>query len=317
MTTTAVTLTRANTSLGVAVGATVTIVASATTGPIGATGATGATGPEGGTTTLTTKGDILTRDASALARQGVGTNGYFLKADSTQTTGLVWATIPSVSILDDVGDVVITSAASNDILKWNGTNWVNDSTLLPLKADLASPTFTGTPTLPTGTIATTQTAANSTTAVATTAFVTTADNLKANIASPTFTGVPAAPLATTATNTTQLATTSFVQQEITALIGGAPAALNTLTELAAAINNDASYATTLTTALALKAPLASPTFTGTPTLPTGTIATTQSPGNNTTAVATTAFVTAGIAALTTDPMNNSKFSAVVLMDVGV
>jgi hypothetical protein len=40
------------------------------------------------------------------------------------------------------------------------------------------------------------------------------------------------------------------------------------------------------------APLASPTFTGTPTLPTGTIATTQSPGDNTTALASTAFVTA-------------------------
>lgn len=41
-----------------------------------------------------------------------------------------------------------------------------------------------------------------------------------------------------------------------------------------------------------KADLASPTFTGTPTLPTGTIATTQSPGDNTTKVATTAFVIA-------------------------
>ena len=38
------------------------------------------------------------------------------------------------------------------------------------------------------------------------------------------------------------------------------------------------------------APLNSPTFTGTPTLPTGTIAVTQSPGNNSTAVATTAYV---------------------------
>ena len=48
-----------------------------------------------------------------------------------------------------------------------------------------------------------------------------------------------------------------------------------------------------------KADLASPTFTGTPTLPTGTIATTQSPGNNTTAVATTAFVTAAVPAFAT------------------
>lgn len=60
-------------------------------------------------------------------------------------------------------------------------------------AKLASPTFTGTPTLPTGTIAVTQSAGNSTTAVATTAFVTTADNLKAPLANPTFTGTVSIP----------------------------------------------------------------------------------------------------------------------------
>ena len=49
------------------------------------------------------------------------------------------------------------------------------------------------------------------------------------------------------------------------------------------------------TAVATKADLVSPTFTGTPTLPTGTIATTQSSGNNTTAIATTAFVQAALA----------------------
>jgi len=51
------------------------------------------------------------------------------------------------------------------------------------------------------------------------------------------------------------------------------------------------------TAIATKADLASPTFTGTPTLPTGTIATTQSSGNSTTAIATTAFVQAAFALL--------------------
>jgi hypothetical protein len=44
------------------------------------------------------------------------------------------------------------------------------------------------------------------------------------------------------------------------------------------------------------ADLASPTFTGTPSLPTGTIGVTQSAGNNTTALATTAFVTAAVPA---------------------
>jgi hypothetical protein len=42
------------------------------------------------------------------------------------------------------------------------------------------------------------------------------------------------------------------------------------------------------------APLASPAFTGTPSLPTGTTAITQTAGNSTTAVATTAFVTAAL-----------------------
>jgi hypothetical protein len=47
------------------------------------------------------------------------------------------------------------------------------------------------------------------------------------------------------------------------LVNSAPALLNTLNELAAAINDDANYTTTITTALGTKAPLASPTFTGT------------------------------------------------------
>ena len=53
----------------------------------------------------------------------------------------------------------------------------------------------------------------------------------------------------------------------------------------------------IATAVATKADVASPTFTGTPTLPTGTVATTQSSGNSSTAIATTAFVQAAIALL--------------------
>jgi len=45
-------------------------------------------------------------------------------------------------------------------------------------------------------------------------------------------------------------------------LGAAPGSLNTLNELAAAINDDASYASTLTTALATKLPLAGGTLTG-------------------------------------------------------
>jgi hypothetical protein len=64
-----------------------------------------------------------------------------------------------------------------------------------------------------------------------------------------------------------LATQSYVDTSISNLVSSAPATLNTLNELAAALNNDSSFATTVTNSLALKAPIASPTFTGTVTLP--------------------------------------------------
>jgi hypothetical protein len=77
-------------------------------------------------------------------------------------------------------------------------------------------------------------------------------NAKAALASPALTGTPTAPTAASNTNSTQIATTAYVQTEITDLIGGAPGALNTLNELAAAIGDDASYASSITTALAGK-----------------------------------------------------------------
>ena len=58
-------------------------------------------------------------------------------------------------------------------------------------------------------------------------------------------------------------TKSQTDTKISDLIGAAPALLNTLQELSSALNGDASFATTITNALAAKAPLASPTFTGT------------------------------------------------------
>ena len=50
----------------------------------------------------------------------------------------------------------------------------------------------------------------------------------------------------------------------------------------------------IATAVATKADLLSPTFTGTPTLPTGTTGVTQSYGDNTTKLSTTAFVQAAL-----------------------
>ncbi|EHT8041952.1 phage tail protein, partial [Escherichia coli] len=109
--------------------------------------------------------------------------------------------------------------------------------------------------------------------------------------SPTFTGTPKAPTPATGNNTTQVATTAFVQAALTALINDAPATLDTLKEIAVAINNDPKFSTTINNALALKAPLSSPALTGTPTAPTAA----QSVNN--TQIATTAFVKSAIAAM--------------------
>jgi hypothetical protein len=91
----------------------------------------------------------------------------------------------------------------------------------------------------------------------------------ARLASPTFTGTPAAPTATAGTNTTQVATTAFVGTAVSNLVNAAPESLNTLKELSDALGADANYASTITTALGTKAPIASPTFTGTVTIPSG------------------------------------------------
>jgi hypothetical protein len=95
----------------------------------------------------------------------------------------------------------------------------------------------------------------------------TALSAKAPLASPALTGTPTAPTASAGTATTQIATTAFVGTAVSNLVASAPAALDTLNELATALGNDASFSTTVTNALAAKAPLASPTFTGTVTLP--------------------------------------------------
>ena len=93
----------------------------------------------------------------------------------------------------------------------------------------------------------------------------------APLANPVFTGNPRAPTPAPGDNDTSLSTTAFVVAAITTainnLIDSSPGALNTLNELAAALADDPNFATTITNALALKAPLANPNITGLATLP--------------------------------------------------
>lgn len=176
-------------------------------------------------------------------------------------------------------------------------------------APLANPTFTGVPSGPTAAVGT------SNTQLATTAFVSAAIAAGAVVslngrtgtvtllasditgaggallASPALTGTPTAPTAATATNTTQIATTAFVQAAINA-IGSGVTSFNTRTGAVTLLQNDISAAG--------GAVLASPAFTGNPTAPT------QPPGNNTTNLATTAFVSAAISAAGYLPLTGGR-----------
>lgn len=119
-------------------------------------------------------------------------------------------------------------------------------------ATKASPIFTGSPEAPT------PPGGDVSNRLATTAFVDSAlgDIDTSTLAprdSPVFIGNPQAPTKTVSDNSTSLATTAFVKLALAALIGTAPAALDTLNELAAALGNDPNFAATITASLATKA----------------------------------------------------------------
>ncbi len=75
-------------------------------------------------------------------------------------------------------------------------------------------------------------------------------------------GTPTAPTASQGANTTQIASTAFVSGAVSDLINAAPAVLDTLSELASAINDDQNFATTVANSIATKVALAGDTMTG-------------------------------------------------------
>lgn len=243
----------------------------------------------------------------------VGTNSNQLANTAFVQAALAALVASSPGALDTLNE--LAAALGND------PNFATTITnALALKAPLASPALTGVPTAPTpaagnnssqlANTAFVQAALNALTGAAPTTLntlvelataigndpdfvgtITSALTLKAPLASPALTGTPTAPTVAIGTNNAQLATTAFVQIALNALVGAAPTTLNTLVELAAAIGNDPDFASTINSQLNLKAPLASPALTGVPTAPTAAV------GNNTTQLATTAFVRAAITAL--------------------
>jgi len=106
---------------------------------------------------------------------------------------------------------------------------------------------------------------------------------KAGIESPAFSGNPTAPTQPSGSNNNTLATTGHVKSAISAFFDTAEGAIETITELQAALSG-AGVVEDLLTQIGQKAALASPALTGTPTAPTPTVET------NTDQLATAAFV---------------------------
>jgi hypothetical protein len=237
-----------------------------------------------GTISAALTGNASTATTLATARNiaGQSFNGSAnISIAPTDLTG-VTSTAAEINILDgatlstaelNILDGVTASASELNILdgasltttELNYVDGVTSAiqTQLDTKAPLNAPTFTGTVSgisksmVGLGNVDNTSDANKPVSTAQQTAI-----DLKANINSPTFTG-----------------TVSGINSTMVGL---------------GSVNNtsdqDKPISTATQTALDLKAPLASPTFSGTPSLPTGTTAITQTAGNNTTALATTAFI---------------------------
>jgi precorrin isomerase len=225
-----------------------------------------------------------------------------LKADSTVVAALN-ATVATKAPLASPTFTGTVSGITASMVGAYTTTQVDSA--LALKAPLVSPIFSGIPTAPT------PVSTDNSTQLATTAYVTNAVKVTSvsgrtgsvvltksdvglsNVDNTSDLNKPVSTIQQTALDLKANQSTTYTKTEtdtrIQAIVGAAPAALDTLVEIAAQLATDESAAATLTNTVALKAPIASPVFTGIPTVPTPSV------GDSTSQIANTQFVITSIA----------------------
>ncbi|QDP64922.1 MAG: hypothetical protein Unbinned1473contig1002_12 [Prokaryotic dsDNA virus sp.] len=210
--------------------------------------------------TNNSKTGITSGQASAItantAKNGITSTEQEKLSHITVSSDIDLGTIAS-NVATNNSKTGITSSQASAISA-NSDKATNVSTNLGITGTTAARTITSSD----GTNATIPVATTSVSGVMSASQVSTL-NSRAPLADPALTGTPTAPTASANTNTTQIATTAYVQTEISDLINGAPGALQTLNDIADALGDDDDFASSVTTNLAAKAPIASPTFTGT------------------------------------------------------
>lgn len=213
--------------------------------------------------------------SNSLTQTAAGTYTFSGGVTFSGTTELGAATATSPSASDDSTRVATTAWVQDEIASL-GTGSVSSVGLsLPniftvsgspvttsgtLSATLANQTAnqvfagptTGSPAAPTFRALVSTDLPSHTHAISDVTGLQTALDAKAPLDSPTFTGTPAAPTPSAGNNSTQIATTAYVDGAVAAIVDTAPEALNTLNELAAALGDDANFATTISTSLGEK-----------------------------------------------------------------
>jgi hypothetical protein len=264
---------------------------------------------------------IATAVSTAAADATTKANGAVTtaSADATSKANAARAAAESTAASDATSKVSTHNSATTNVHGIADTSALATKSYVDtadaLKANLASPTFTGTVAGITksmvglGNVDNTADSAKPISTAAQTAL-----DLKAPLASPALTGTPTAPTAAAGTNTTQVATTAFVGTAVSNLVASAPAALDTLNELATALGNDASFSTTITNALAAKAPLASPTFTGTNTVANITVSGTSNMSANGVQFSDGTQTKVGVPSITTIAQKTASYTLAALTE---
>lgn len=186
------------------------------------------------------------------ATMGVG-GAVFLDAISGK-----WSVVPAGSDTADFGASFAMNAADKVMLTWNGSAWRTT-----IYTNQNSPVFNQSLTVPVAYI-TGRAVLGGVADDGTTALQATTGRFTTSLTVPTMTA---------GDNSFNAANTAFVYAAIQALIGGAPGNLDTLNELAAAINDNTSFATSITNLIATKAAISGQTFTGGVQAPTVTATT--------------------------------------------